>query len=198
MGNSSNMPEPLFLFPPDDGRPSVAGETGASVSEATVAPILPAPDHEITRDEVAVIAARVYALVRACPAGRVTTYGWLGAALGYARGARMVGWIMNESPRWLDVPAQRVVSAKGELTGSWAFGQKGKMRDLLAEEGVTFDAAGRVEMKQYAWDPIRDLDAATRERIIAEADPKTVEVSDTLMRLLLDDPASPFRITPTP
>jgi len=142
------------------------------------------------------IVARVYALVRACPSGRVTTYGWLGAALGYPRGARMVGWIMNESPRWLDVPAQRVVSAKGELTGSWAFGQRGRMKQLLADEGVTFDDAGRVEMKRYGWDPKRDLDAATREHIIAEADPKTVEVSDTLMALLLDDPASPFRITP--
>ncbi len=194
MGEESDKPEPLFLFPPDDAQVSTANEAPAG---ASVTPILPPPDHEITRDEAALIAARVYALVRACPAGRVTTYGWLGAALGYTRGARMVGWIMNESPRWLDVPAQRVISAKGELTGSWAFGQKGRMKQLLEDEGVTFDAAGRVEMKKYAWDPARDLDAATRDRIIAEADPKQVEVSDTLMRLLLDDPASPFRIAQT-
>ncbi|HUY78601.1 MAG TPA: MGMT family protein [Ktedonobacterales bacterium] len=194
MGATSDKPEPLFLFPPDATHTSPA-----SASEpVSAAPILPSADRQITRDEAALIAARVYALVRACPSGRVTTYGWLGAALGYPRGARMVGWIMNESPRWLDVPAQRVVSAKGELTGSWAFGQRGRMKQLLADEGVTFDDAGRVEMKKYSWDPTRDLDAATRERIIAEADPKTVEVSDTLMRLLLDDPASPFRITPAP
>ena len=28
-------------------------------------------------EQVALLKARVFALVRACPAGRVTTYGWL-------------------------------------------------------------------------------------------------------------------------
>ncbi|MDE3230279.1 MAG: MGMT family protein, partial [Chloroflexota bacterium] len=86
------------------------------------------PTEPVTRDEVARLMARVYALVRACPAGRVTTYGAIGAALGYPRGARMIGWIMNETPKDADIPAQRVVSAKGVLTGSWAFGQRGRMR----------------------------------------------------------------------
>ena len=30
-----------------------------------------------TSGQAATLAARVFALVRACPAGRVTTYGWL-------------------------------------------------------------------------------------------------------------------------
>ena len=150
---------------------------------------------QITRDEVARLMAQVYALTLACPAGRVTTYGWLGAALGYPRGARMVGWIMNEAPRWHGVPAQRVVSAKGELTGSWAFGQRGRMRDLLAAEGVLFDEQGRVaDMKTRGWDPRRDLSVDELQRILAEADSTRIEVSDHLMSLLLDDPASPFRI----
>ncbi len=190
MSDTSHKPEPLFLFPPD----APTASEPAPEDAATAASASPAAGAPITREGAALIAARVYALVRACPPGRVTTYGWLGAALGYARGARMVGWIMNESPRGLDVPAQRVVSAKGELTGSWAFGQRGHMGQLLADEGVTFDAAGRVEMRRYAWDPTRDLAPAVLARLLAEADPKTVEVSDTLMRLLLDDPASPFRI----
>lgn len=159
---------------------------------------MPESQSPITRDEVAAIAARVYALVRACPAGRVTTYGWIGAALGYPRGARMIGWIMNESPHWTQVPAQRVVSAKGELTGSWAFGQKGRMRELLEAEGVTFTEDGRVDMKRNSWDPRSDLSEAERERVLAEAaqEQGRVEVSDHLMHLLLDDPASPFRLAP--
>ncbi|HLY30990.1 MAG TPA: MGMT family protein [Ktedonobacterales bacterium] len=151
-------------------------------------------DQPITRPKVASIAAQVYALVRACPAGRVTTYGWLAAAVGYPRGARMVGWIMNESPRWANVPAQRVINSKGELTGSWAFGQRGRMRQLLEQEGIVFNDAGRVNMKRYGWDPMRELDAPSRERILAEAEPADADVSDTLMRLLLDDPASPFHL----
>lgn len=148
----------------------------------------------ITREEVALLAAQVYALVRACPVGRVTTYGWLGAALGLPKAARAIGWIMNESPRRSSVPAQRVINSKGELTGSWAFGQRGSMRALLEAEGITFTEAGRVPMAAYGWDPARDLDPAERERILASASAETVAVSDTLMRLLWDDQASPFRI----
>lgn len=148
----------------------------------------------ITREQAGVLAARVYALVRACPAGRVTTYGWIAAALGLPKGARAVGWIMNESPRWASVPAQRVINSKGELTGSWAFGQRGRMRKLLEDEGIVFDDKGRVDMKRYGWDPGRDLGAEERSRILAEAEQQPEPASDTLMRLLLDDPASPFRI----
>src|SRR5258706_14040253 len=75
-------------------------------------------EHALGRGDAALLAAGVYALVRACPAGTVTTYGWLGAALGYPRGARMVGWVMNESPKGNDLAAHRVSKSKGELSGS--------------------------------------------------------------------------------
>jgi methylated-DNA-protein-cysteine methyltransferase-like protein len=152
------------------------------------------PDEPITREQAAALAARVYTLVRACPAGRVTTYGWIGAALGYPRGARMIGWIMNESPRGVSVPAQRVVSAKGELTGSWAFGQRGRMRALLEAEGITFSDAGTIDMKRYSWDPRSDLAPEELAALLQSADQAQVEVSDHLLSLLRDDAASPFRI----
>jgi methylated-DNA-protein-cysteine methyltransferase-like protein len=153
------------------------------------------PDTSISRDETALLAAKVYALVAACPEGRVTTYGWLSKAIGYDRGARMVGWIMNATPGSLAVPAQRVINSKGELTGSWAFGQKDRMRRLLEAEGIVFTGDGRVDMKRYGWDPSRDLDAEERSRILASAHMDSNDVSDYLMRMLQDDPASPFRIT---
>src|SRR5438270_9344141 len=93
------------------------------------------------------LAAQVFALVRACPAGRATNYGWIGKALGYPRGARMIGWIMNESIP--GVPAQRVINSKGELSGSWAFGQPERMRLLLEAAGVPFLEDGRVDLKRY-------------------------------------------------
>lgn len=150
----------------------------------------------LTRGMASELAAKVYALVRACPAGRVTTYGWLGAAVGYPRGARMVGWIMNHTPSRAEVPAHRVINSKGELTGSWAFGQRGRMRQLLEREGVVFDDDGHVNLARFGWNPTRDLDATERERILAEASAAPVEVDDELLRQLLDDPASPFRIKP--
>ena len=147
-----------------------------------------------TQNEVANLKARVFALVRACPAGRVTTYGWLAKAIGYPRGARMVGWIMNESAE--GVPAQRVINSKGELTGSWAFGERGRMRQLLESEGIIFSDE-HVDLKRYGWDPSRDLSAEELQQILADADSSSVGVSEKLLYLMQHDVASPFRGTPT-
>src|SRR5438876_7812119 len=144
--------------------------------------------------QVATLKAQVYALVKACPAGRVTTYGWIGKALGYPRGARMIGWIMNESPQ--GIPAQRVINSKGELSGSWAFGQSGTMRQLLEAEGIVFSAEERVDMKRYGWDPTRDLSEEELKHILDNASSTSVAVSERLLHLMQDDPASPLRDTP--
>lgn len=147
----------------------------------------------ITTAEAAALCARVYALVQPCPAGRVTTYGAIGAALGYPRGARMIGWIMNATPGALGVPAQRVVGKDGTLTGSWAFGGVDAYRALLESEGVSFDDKGRVNMRRHEWDPNRDLTDDDRERILAASAALVVEPPATLLRLLNRDPASPFK-----
>jgi methylated-DNA-protein-cysteine methyltransferase-like protein len=153
-------------------------------------------DAPLSPQEAALIGARIYALVRACPSGRVTTYGWIATAIGYkgGTGARMVGWFLNELVSHTAVPAQRVINSKGELTGSWAFGRKGRMRQLLEAEGVEFTEAGRVDLKRYGWDPSRDLSDEERQRLLGTVAPDEVAVTDNLMHLLRDDPASPFRI----
>jgi methylated-DNA-protein-cysteine methyltransferase-like protein len=146
----------------------------------------PSPIYE----QAATLKAQVYALVRACPAGRVTTYGWLAKTVGYPRGARMIGWIMNESPE--GVPAQRVINSKGELSGSWAFGQRGRMRQLLEAEGIVFSADERVDLKRYGWDPSRDLSEEELKTILANAANDHYEISTRLLGLMRDDPASPM------
>ncbi len=142
-------------------------------------------------EQAAALKARVFALVRACPVGNVTTYGWLAKAVGYPRGARMVGWIMNESPE--GVPAQRVINSKGELSGSWAFGQHGRMRKLLEAEGITFSEDGRVDLKRFGWDPSRDLSQEELKRILDGIDTTALTPSQQLLNLLQNDPASPMR-----
>ena len=146
-----------------------------------------------TQKQAATLMAQTYALVQACPAGRATTYGWIGKALGYPRGARMVGWIMNEAPH--GVPAQRVINSKGELTGSWAFGQRGKMRQLLEAEGIVFSANETVDLKRYGWDPTRDLNEEELKKILDHAADISIDVSERLLDLLRYDKASPFRGT---
>lgn len=147
----------------------------------------------ITKEQTGKLSAQVYALVKACPKGRVTTYGWLAAALGYPRGARMVGWIMSATPAHLNVPAHRVISKEGILTGSKAFGAKDRMRTLLEEDGVRFEPDGHVDMKRYGWDPRLDLNPDELQEVLDGAQSLRVEPSDTLLRLLNDDPASPFK-----
>src|SRR2546429_9723611 len=142
-------------------------------------------------EQAATLSARVFALVRACPVGRVTTYGWLAKTVGYPRGARMVGWIMNESPQ--GVPAQRVINSKGELSGSWAFGQSDTMRQLLEAEGIVFSADERVDMKRYGWDPTRDLSEEELKRVLDNAGTTSVTPSQRLLNLLQTDAASPIR-----
>jgi methylated-DNA-protein-cysteine methyltransferase-like protein len=142
-------------------------------------------------EQVTTLMSHVFALVKACPAGHVTTYSAISKALGYPRGARMIGWIMNESAQ--DVPAQRVVSSKGELTGSWAFGQRGKMRQLLEAEGIIFSPDEHVDLKRYAWDPSNDLSEEERTHILANAEDGSITPSSRLLHLLQNDPASPLR-----
>lgn len=144
-----------------------------------------------SNEQVATLSARVFALVRACPVGRVTTYGALAKVVGYPRGARMVGWIMNETPE--GVPAQRVINSKGELSGSWAFGEQGRMRQLLEAEGIVFSADGRVDLKRYGWEPTRDLSQEELRGILNNANDIQYEVSAKLLGLMRNDPASPMR-----
>ena len=143
-----------------------------------------------TAGQATTVAAQVFALVRVCPVGRVTTYGWLAKAVGYPRGARMIGWIMNETPQ--GVPAQRVINSKGELSGNWAFNTPGGMRKLLEEEGIVFSPEGRVDLKRYGWDPSRDLSEEELQHILDTAD-SNIAVSKRLVDLMRNDAASPMR-----
>jgi methylated-DNA-protein-cysteine methyltransferase related protein len=154
-----------------------------------------ANDISPTPEQAATLSARVFALVKACPPGRVTTYGWLAKAIGYPRGARMVGWIMNETPE--GVPAQRVINSKGELSGSWAFGSPDLMRQLLENEGIVFSVDGRVDLKRYGWDPTRDLSEEELQAILDHANDMQYRASSKLLNLMRNDPASPVRDQPS-
>ncbi len=97
---------------------------------------------------------RIYRVVRRIPAGKVATYGQVAAMAGLPGQARQVGYALNALPRGTDVPWQRVINAKGEISprgdGSrWEEYQ----RHLLEEEGVVFDPRGRVDFERFRWDP---------------------------------------------
>ncbi len=97
--------------------------------------------------------ARVFAIVARIPEGRVTTYGRIARALGDPRGARMVGWALHADHLYPDHPCHRVINRNGELSGRLHWGDPDLMRILLEGEGIEFDAAERVDLRRFGWDP---------------------------------------------
>ena len=79
---------------------------------------------------------KVYDVARLIPLGRVTSYGAIAKYVGAARSARMVGWAMNSSGKYDDIPAHRVVNRKGLLTGKHHFQGTNLMQQLLENEGI--------------------------------------------------------------
>jgi len=93
---------------------------------------------------------RIYRVVRQIPRGKVATYGQI-ARIADRCTARMVGYAMA-ALRWrADVPWQRVINSKGEIStrsrGDGALRQK----KLLRKEGIRFDPRGRVNLRKVRW-----------------------------------------------
>lgn len=95
---------------------------------------------------------RIYAVVARVPSGRVVTYGQVARHLGMPRAARTVGWAMRSCPDGL--PWHRVVNGKGEISTRGTPTGVSIQRSLLEEEGVAFDANGRIDLSRYGWDEI--------------------------------------------
>ena len=92
--------------------------------------------------------ARVLAVVRRIPAGRVATYGDVALMAGTPRAARAVGTVMRgcRDPR---VPCHRVIAAGGGLGGYGAFLHV--KRDLLRAEGLDVGVARVRRFTEVRW-----------------------------------------------
>ena len=97
--------------------------------------------------------ARIYAVVKRIPRGRVASYGQIARIAGLASHARLVGYAMASLPDDARVPWQRVVNAQGRVSPRSAPGAGSLQRALLEREGVTFDASGRIDLARYGWNP---------------------------------------------
>ena len=92
----------------------------------------------------------VYRLTSMVPAGKVTTYGALAAAMGKPASSRAVGGALRANPHPIVVPCHRVVKSSGELGGYG--GSKGTPRKavLLSAEGVKTEG-GMVDLSVYGF-----------------------------------------------
>lgn len=98
-----------------------------------------------------------YQVCREIPKGRVTSYGAIAKYLGAARGARMVGWAMNNAHSMPGIPAHRVVNRNGQLTGKMHFSPPEAMEELLKQEGIKVKNDTIINFKEVYWDPSIEL-----------------------------------------
>lgn len=91
---------------------------------------------------------RIYEAVKKIPKGKVATYGQVAEMAGDKKMARAVGNALHRNPDPEGIPCYRVVNAKGELAGEFAFGGEGAQRKLLEADGIAV-ASGRVDLKKY-------------------------------------------------
>ena len=99
----------------------------------------------------------VYKVVRKVPFGRVTSYGSIANYLGDPRGARVVGWAMNNSHNLKNFPAHRVVNRNGLLTGKNHFKGTNLMEQLLINEGIKIKNDKIINFDKFFWDPSKEL-----------------------------------------
>ena len=96
---------------------------------------------------------KVYTIVRKIPHGKVTTYGLIARHLGTPKSARMVGYAMNSSHKFSDIPAHRVVNRNGLLTGRHHFFGSSLMQELLENEGVIIIDNKIKNFNDVLWNP---------------------------------------------
>ena len=93
---------------------------------------------------------RIYEVVKKIPKGKVATYGQIAELAGDKRMARAVGNALHKNPDPDNIPCFRVVNAKGELAGEFAFGGAGEQAKLLEADGIEV-TDGRVNLEKYQW-----------------------------------------------
>ncbi len=90
-------------------------------------------------------------VVNRIPRGRVASYGQVAQLAGLPGRARLVGRILSRLPDNSNIPWQRVVNARGEISLAEDSDAYRRQRQLLEQEGVLF--SGRRTMRQYRWRP---------------------------------------------
>lgn len=99
----------------------------------------------------------VYAVVRLIPEGRVTSYGAIARYLGSPKSSRVVGYAMNASHQYTDIPAHRVVNRIGLLTGRVHFSPPESMEEKLVAEKIIVKNHQIQNFDKVFWDPLIEL-----------------------------------------
>lgn len=92
---------------------------------------------------------RIYQILAAIPAGRVTTYGDIARLAGSPRAARQVGGVLKRLPAGSTLPWHRVINRAGQI--SLVGDDLHRQRDALVKEGIDVSSDGKVSLGRYRW-----------------------------------------------
>lgn len=93
---------------------------------------------------------RIYEAVKRIPKGKVASYSQVAAMAGNPRMCRAVGNALHHNPDPENIPCYRVVNAKGELSGAFAFGGADEQERRLAADGISV-INGKVDLEKYGY-----------------------------------------------
>lgn len=94
--------------------------------------------------------ARVWAIVRRIPRGRVATYGQISRLIGRRLTPVGVGWALRAA-KDDTLPWHRVVNERGTISTDAEI--PGLQRARLEAEGIRFDRAGAIDLDRHRWNP---------------------------------------------
>lgn len=94
---------------------------------------------------------RIYEAVKRIPRGKVATYGQVAAMAGDKKMARAVGNALHKNPNPDEIPCYRVVNAKGQLAGAFAFGGDDAQAKLLEADDIEV-INNCVDLQKYQMD----------------------------------------------
>lgn len=93
---------------------------------------------------------RIYEAVKRIPKGKVASYSQVAAMAGNPRMCRAVGNALHHNPDPENIPCYRVVNAKGELSGAFAFGGADEQERRLAADEIPV-INGKVDLEKYGY-----------------------------------------------
>ncbi len=96
---------------------------------------------------------KVFEITKKIPKGKVCSYGQIAVMLGSPRAARAVGYALNSLKKngLEDVPWQRVINSKGEISFKGDTIRVNLQRKLLEQEGIKFNMLGQIDFKKFGW-----------------------------------------------
>lgn len=91
---------------------------------------------------------RIHEIVSLIPAGKVASYGQIARIAGVQ--ARQVGYALANLKTGSQVPWQRVINSKGQISLPGVGGAMQKQ--LLLDEGVEFNAKDQIDFTRFGWE----------------------------------------------